>query len=245
MKMMLRAFLLTTMLVGLTHSVDAQTSQGPLSISARGNGLVEVEPDQARFMFSIVSKAKTPDEASRLNEDATANTLREVRRAGIEERHIQVSGVRLQPNREWDETGRRWIERGFESVRDVSVTVNDLTVLPNLVASVVAKGANRVNGIQYTLQNTSLHEQAALSLAVQDAQARASAMASPLGFDTVRAVRIAEEGLRAPEPIMMEAAMLMKSSDASSGGNPEAYAGGLITVRASVVVDFVALASRE
>lgn len=236
--------LLTTMLVTFANPLYAQFV-GPVSITARGEGVVEVQPDQAVFMFSVVTHAKSPDEASRLNEDATASALREVRRAGIQERHIQVAGTRLQPKREWDEAARRWIEQGFESVRDVTVTVNDLAILPDLVASVIEQGANRVNGLRYALQNTSLHEQAALSLAVHDAQARAQAMAAPLGSESLRAVRIVEDGLRAPEPVMMEAAMLQKSSDVRASGNPEAYAGGLITVRASVVIDFVTFKDEE
>ncbi len=206
------------------------------SISTRGEGTVEIPADKAEVRVSIVTRSAEPNTASEENETETATILRTMRAAGIPEADLQVASVRLQPHREWDSDRRGWVEAGFEAVRSVRITVRDLAVLPELVASIVDNGVNRIDGVQYMLSSPKDHEVEALRLAVVDAHRRARAIAGGLGYSEVQVVSVKEDGVSAPQPMMrLESAMVAKDS---GGGNPEAWAEGTITVRAVVEAHF-------
>jgi len=206
------------------------------SISTRGEGKLQIPADMAEVHVSVVTVSAEPDRASARNEEESAAVLRTVRAAGVADADMQVESVRLQPHREWNNTRREWESAGFEAVRSVRITVRDLGALPGLVASIVENGANRIDGVRYQLSDPKGHEVEALRLAVVDARRRAVAIAEGLGLDRVRVVSVTEEGVSAPQPMMrVESAMIQKDE---AGGNPEAWAEGTITVRASVQAHF-------
>lgn len=231
---MKRHLSLLALFILLVGSSSAQTI-----LQSRGTGIVMVEPDQASLRFSIVTEHDNPQTAMSLNEEASAAALRAVRSLGIADRHLQVQNIQLEPKREWNEPGRRWIQLGYEARRFVSVTVTDLDVLPNLVSAVVAQGANRLEQLQYELADRSVAELSALGKAVSNAKARALAMAAALGSSSVTAVRVIEEGTRMPEPVLM-ARSFAKDEMAQMDGAPDpaAWSGGLIEVRVAVSAEF-------
>ncbi|MEQ9105424.1 MAG: SIMPL domain-containing protein [Rhodothermales bacterium] len=243
MKRHLTLFALFIFLVGTSNAQTGHHSGTPYDIrsvlQSRGEGTVMVEPDQATLRFSIVTEHKNPQTAMQLNEDASGTALRAVRSLGIADRHLQVQNIRLEPKREWNEEGRRWVELGYEARRFVSVTVTDLDVLPNLVSAVVDEGANRLEQLQYELADRSAAELEALGKAVANAKARAMAMAAALGSSKVVPIRVIEEGASMPEPVLM-ARSFAKDEMAQMGGAPDpaAWSGGLIEVRVAVSAEF-------
>lgn len=208
------------------------------TITVSGEGTVDVIPDQATVRFGIVTRANDPETARQRNAEAAREAMNAVRSLGVAERKIQMQTLQLQPAREYNQETRRYEEVGFEAIREVVVVVEDLDTLPTLVAQVVQRGANRLNGIHYDLQDRDAVRDEALRKAVQRARAKAALMATTLGADLGPVLQIAEQGLVMPRPQMQVEAMYARASADQAAPEPEAYAAGEIEVRATVQVVF-------
>ena len=146
---------------------------------------------------------------------------------------------RLQPAREYDRETRRYVEIGFEISRRLVVELEDLDQLPTLIAQVVQKGANRLEGITYDLQNREEVRNDALRAAVTNARSKAELMAAALGAEVGEAIRVIEQGIHVPGPLRTE--LMQASSDmlkTAAAPEPEAYAAGELEIRATVGVTF-------
>jgi uncharacterized protein YggE len=217
---------------------DPPVVQQPVvrTVTVEGVGTVEAEPDRATLQFAVVTRAAEPEDARRQNAEAAEQAMDAVRALGVEERKIQLLSLRL--DEEYDYANNRRERIGFIARRDVKVTVDDLDLVPDLVAEVVQQGANELNGIQYELQNRDAVEDEALQAAVARARQKAGLMAGALGYALGPALTVAEGAVRfpRPQPVMYARAEMIEQT--SADGNPGAYAAGEIVVRANVTVTF-------
>ncbi|MEM1094182.1 MAG: SIMPL domain-containing protein [Bacteroidota bacterium] len=208
------------------------------TINVSGEGIIEAVPDMVTVRFGVVTRSTDPEEARRLNADAASETMNAVRALGVDERKIQVETLRLDPAREYNQQTRRYDEIGFDAIRVVVVKLEDLDMLPTLIAEVVQKGANRLEGIAYGLQDRQPLKRAALEQALLDAQAKADLMALTLGAERGLVQQISEQGVQMPRPVYREMALAStKMADAAPA--PDAYAAGELAVRATVQVVFL------
>ncbi len=207
-------------------------------ITVSGEGVITTMPDRATVDFAVVSRNELPDAARIENEKAAATALNAIRALGVDEKDIQMQNMNLNQLREYDPDRRTYIENGFEATRSLVVTVRDLKKLPDLVAALVSNGANRMNSIQYGLDNRDQVELDVLRLAVARARAKASIMAAEFGLELGAVLQLNEQGISIPSPVIrMETASYDMAS--KSSGDPDAYASGQIEVRASVTAVFL------
>ena len=232
--------LLLASLFVLPVQAQVMPDQAPFRrhVSVSGEGIVHTVPDKATVRFGIVTQAMDPEAARQMNATAAREAMSAVRELGIEERKMRLETLTLQPAREYDPDQRRWIEKGFEATRQVVVEVNDLDVLPQLVAEVVQKGANRLNGVAYDLENRDAARNEALAKALNTAREKAELMASTLGAELGPVLTISEQQFDFPRPVMQLARAEMATSKDAAAPEPEAYAAGEIEVRAVVQVVF-------
>lgn len=217
---------------------SAQESGGPAQLTVSGEGVIKTAPDMATLVFGVVSRDARPDIARSKNATAAAAALNAVRALGVEEKDIQMQNMRITPLREYDQDRRTYVQNGYEATRSLAVTVRDLDLLPDLVAAIIEKGANRMNSIQYGLDDRADIELEVLRLAVAAARAKADVMASQLGMTLGSVYRLSEQGISVPRPVMrMEAAYDVSAAKAMA--EPDAFAGGQIEVRAVVTAVFL------
>ena len=204
-------------------------------MTVSGVGTVDVEPDEATVQFAVVTRAETAEAARQQNARAAEQAMNAVRALGIADRKIQLLNLRL--DEEWDYQNNQRIRKGFIARRDVKVVIEDLDLVPGLVATVVEEGANELNGIQYGLQDRDAVENQALQAAIVRAREKAQLMAEALGAGLGRVVQVVEGGVQFPQPQPVMYARAEMAMDQSES-NPGAYAAGEITVRATVTVTF-------
>ena len=238
--------LLTTTVLGLLlftpRSSTAQTEphhkyDTRRTVSVSGEGIVRVEPDMAVVHFGVVSVAEDPEEARRRNAEASSRAMNAVRDLGIEDRFIRMQMLRLQPHREWVDDQRRYVESGFEAIREVVVEVHNLDQLPMLVSTVVQQGANRLEQVTYDIENRDQARNGALQQAVNNAREKARLIASTLGEDLGPVQNITEQSFDFPRP-MVDLRMEMAQTSAAAP-DPDAYAAGELEVRVLVQASFV------
>lgn len=236
---MLRWLLFFALFPLLAPTAGAQTvPEGLRTVSVTGEGVIRAEPDQATLRFGVVTEAASAENAREANAAAASRALNAVRELGVPERKIRLETLSLQPRREFDPETRRYRELGYEAVREVVVELDDLELLPVVVAQVVESGANRLNGIAYDLQNRDAVRSEALREAVLTARTKAALLAETLGEGLGAVHSINEQSFDFPRP-MYRAAMAMDMAKAEAAPEPEAYAAGEIEVRAVVAVTFL------
>jgi uncharacterized protein YggE len=166
-----------------------------------------------------------------------------VRALDIPEEKIKMEGLQLQPWREYNPKTRQYDEKGFEATRRVSVVLDDLEQLPTLVARVVQQGANRLQGINYELQDRESVRNDALREAAENARDKARLLAETLGARLGPVRMINEQSFSMPPMRVRSAEMTAMAAKADAQPEPDAYAAGEMEVTASVQVSFDLIAT--
>jgi uncharacterized protein YggE len=199
----------------------------PRTVTVSGDALVYAAPDRAIVRIGVQTEGQQADDTLERHEEDVERVLTSIRRAGIADREIEITSLSL--GERWVEGGRR---DGYVASRVVAVTIDDLRQVPEIVAMSVAQGANRLDGLVYTLRDADRFEDQALTEAFERAREKAERIAAAAGMRVGRVAQVHELGTVPPVPVPMpEMAMNM---DARAG----AYSAGSTEVRAVVVVTF-------
>jgi hypothetical protein len=201
-------------------------------IVTNGEGLVKRAPDRAWVTIGAESRARTAQEAQRLNIDAMTAVNERIKAAGIPADAIQTTGYNLQP--EFDYVNGKQTLRGYVARNQVQVRVDALGKTGDVIAAAVGTGATNVSGVRFDLKDRETIEREALRVAVQDARLRANAAATGAGVSIDRVIRVEEqrEMIDGPRPMQMNMAM-MRQESANTAVPIEA---GEIEVRARVTL---------
>jgi uncharacterized protein YggE len=217
--------------------VTAQEAPSP-AVTVSGEGTVTAQPDQAVVRFGVVTRAETAQETRAKNATAAKTAMNAVRDLDVPEEKMRLESLRLQPRYEYDdeEDERRLV--GYEATRQVVVELDDLEVLPQLVADVVEGGANRLDKIDYQLSDRSRFRDEALREAAQSAHDKARLLAGTLDADLGPVRTINEQSFDFVRPRPQRAQMQVAKTADAAQAEPEAYAAGEIEVSAQVQVVF-------
>ena len=204
----------------------------PAVIVTNGEGLVKRAPDRAWVTIGAESRARTAQEAQRLNTDAMTAVIDRIKAAGIPADAVQTTGYNLQP--EFDYVNGKQTLRGYVARNQVQVRVDALAKTGDVIAAAVTTGATNVSGVRFDLKDREAVEREALRVAVQDARLRANAAATGAGVSIERVIRVEEqrEMIDGPRPMQMNMAM-MRQESAQAAVPIEA---GEIEVRARVTM---------
>ena len=202
----------------------------PGTITVMGEGVVSAAPDRAVVRLGVQTQAPTAAEALRQHEGDMARVLTRVRQFGIADREINIEALQL-----GDFYGPQGPD-GYQAYRVVAVTVDSLRIVPELIASVVEVGANRLDGVFYTLRESGRMRDRALDEAMNQARAKAERLAAAAGARLGDVVAIQEQGVGVVQPY--ERVMAVSAEAATVEPEPGAYSAGSSQVRATVVVQY-------
>ena len=156
-------------------------------------------PDVATISTGVVSQAADANAAMRANAAQMDKVMAAIRAAGIAERDIQTSGINLNPQYHYQQNKAPRIT-GYEARNTVSVKLRDLGKLGKIMDTLVAQGANELNGPSFEVDKPDEAYDEARRAALEKAQARAEMYAKTLGLKVRRIVSIDEGsgGFRPP-----------------------------------------------
>jgi len=193
-------------------AMTAYSSDGTLvSVSAQATS--KRVPDVATISTGVVTQAADANSAMRQNAERMAKVTAAIKSAGIASRDIQTSGVSLNAQYKYEQNQPPKIT-GYEARNTVSVKVRDIARLGKVMDSLVAAGANDLNGPSFEVDEPEAAYDEARRAALEKARARADMYAQALGLHVRRIVSIDEGsgGIRTPMPVMRAMA-----SDAYAG----------------------------
>ncbi len=197
-----------------------------LNLSAYGE--VKAAPDMASISLGVQTEAPTAAQAMRDNAARMSQVVAALKKAGIESKDIQTSGLSLNAQYDYQQNEPPKL-RGYQASNQVTITVYDLGKLGQTLDAVVAVGANQINGVSFGLKDSQASEDAARVKAVKALQAKAQLYAGAAGLRLVRLVNLSEGGGYAPAP----QPFLMRSAKAESVQSTPVEAGQL-SVRVDV-----------
>lgn len=205
----------------------AQMTSPTFNLSASGE--VRIAPDMARITTGVQTEAATAQEAMAQNRARMNQVIAALRRQGIEERHIQTSGLNLNAVYDYPQNEQPRL-RGYQASNQVTIQVNDLNNLGRAIDAVVEAGANQINGVSFGLADPRAAEDQARRAAVQALQAKAQLYAEATGLRLSGLRTLSEAGGYAPQPPVMYARAEAMMAD--GGATP--VQGGEIVVRIDI-----------
>ena len=229
----------------LPAAAQAQTAP---PVVAAGNTLLTVSaegrtaraPDLAVFTAGVASTGKTAGEALTANSADMNRVIAALKRAGIADRDIQTSNLSLNPVYEQQQPSRSYPSVaqqqpkiiGYQVSNNVTVRQRNLEEFGKVIDTLVAAGANQVNGPDFQIDRADPALDEARVEAIGKARARADLYARAAGLKVVRMVSISETGGYAPPPMPMYRVQM------AAEAAPAPVAAGEVALTTNVTVQF-------
>jgi uncharacterized protein len=209
-------------------------AKDPASVTASGEGRVEVAPDIALLSFGV--SARQPTVAAARDEVARgiARLITLARETGLKDEHIATAALSVNPEFDWHPETRERRLLGYVVSRQVSLRLTEINRLGELTEKALGLGVTEASPVVFDTSRRTALEAEALAAAARDARARAEVMAGALGAKVGVPLRVeAGSSSAAPRPMLR-----MAMAEADSMGGAETYQAGLIRISASVVASF-------
>ncbi len=173
------------------------------------SGEVSAVPDIATVGAGVVTQAPTAAAAMSENASRTAATVATIRKAGVADRDIQTTAISLSPQYRYADNQPPVIT-GYQASSRVSVRFRDIKKAGPILDSLVAAGANQIDGPALSIDKPEPLLDQARQKAVAEARARADLYARAAGLSVKRIVAISEGSFEPPmmprpAPMMMVA----------------------------------------
>jgi uncharacterized protein len=174
-------------------------STAPLSsIRVTGEARVTVRPDRVQIDIGVSSQAERSAQAAADNARQVEAVLAALRPAAGSTAQLKTISYSLSPDYQYHPGGGQPTLTGYTAVNVVRVTLDDLSRMGGVIDAATRAGANRVQGIQFTLRDPDAVRAQALHEAALRARADADVLASSLGLKVLRVLTVEESSPRLP-----------------------------------------------
>lgn len=202
------------------------------TMTVSGNGAASGKPDIATINLGVLSEAKTASEALEENNQKMATLLTSLKQAGIEEKDIQTSQFNVSPRytRYKNELGQSENRiSGYRVSNQVHVIVRELDGFGAILDTVIADGANTMNGISFGFSNPDPMVDAARVNAIKEARRKAELYAQTAGVSLGKILTFQEQYGSTPRPVHARAMVEDMKAVPIAVGESEITAGVTIT----------------
>jgi len=185
------------------------------SIRVTGDARVTAKPDRVQIDVGVTTRAALSQDAASQNARELEAVLAAVRKAAGPTAVLRTLSYSLNPNyRYHPKEGEPTIE-GYTALNVVQVQLDDLTRIGAVIDAATQSGANRVQGIQFTLRDQDTVRAQALREAATRARAEVDVLAAALGVKVLRILSVEESSPRfAPVRVYGGAARAMNAEAA-------------------------------
>jgi uncharacterized protein YggE len=209
-----------------------QTERPPRlpSVTANGEAVITVEPDQAQIDIGVVTQARNAPEAAKENAEKLARVMSEVKKFLGKGDEVKTASYSLNPNYRYPQGGKPEIV-GYTATNVLHIKTGALENVGKLIDAAMQSGANTIQRLVFTLKDEQSAQLQALRLASVKAKAKAEEMANALGLKIVKVLSVTE-GERGVRPIVMPQARTTQMEATAAAPTP--VEAGTIEVRSSV-----------
>ena len=210
---------------------------GPPTLQVTGRGETFATPDAATLRLGAVAEDEQAANAQAQVNEIMQRALKSLRDLKVPRDKIKTTGLSLSPVYEQQERPRG-ITRpriiGYRARNTLQVDVQDLQMIGRIIDAGVAAGANQIEGLSFQLKKDQQARREALRLAVEEARAKADAIADAMGIRIKGVYEVIEGGVHVLQPRMeMGQARMAMGADMSTPVEP-----GEIRIEATVTVEY-------
>jgi uncharacterized protein len=200
------------------------------SVTAMGEAVITVEPDQAQIDIGVVTQARNAPEAAKETAEKLARVMSDVKKLLGKGDEVKTASYSLNPNYRYPQGGKPEIV-GYTATNVLHIQTGTLENVGKLIDAAMQSGANTIQRLSFTLKDEHSAQLQALRLASTKARAKAEAMADALGLKIIRVLSLAE-GERGVRPIVMPQPRVAQMEAQAAAPTP--VEAGTIEVRSSV-----------
>jgi len=198
-------------------------------IQANGSGSVSAKPDMATVHVTIVEQRESAIEAFRANSAKVNMVFANIKEFGISMDNVKTDDLSIYP--EYTRVDNKPpVFAGYVVRNGMSITIDDVTKVGNILDAVISSGVNQINGIAFSVKNKEDLIKKARILAVIDARSKAQMLANSAGVKLGSATSISES---ATFPRMSMNKMMSESGDT----NMVAEGKSNITINVNITFD--------
>lgn len=167
-----------------------------------GKGTVSVKPDTAEVIIGVITENVQLEVAQQENAGKIQQVINSIMELGVSSKNIQTESYNIRAN--YDYINGRQVFRGYEVTNNLKVLIRNINSAGEIIDTAVKNGANSLSGIIFIVSNETRYYYQALRLAIEDAQNKASVMASELKVKLNRIpIQINEQTEEATTPLVM------------------------------------------
>jgi len=180
---------------------ESNLSYTKTTLTVVGYGLVRYNPDSLSVSFTMVGQGTSAEEALTRCSEKTVAVINLLKSLGISEEDMKTSYINVYPVYDWEAKPPRII--GYQAEYSLSVVVRDIQMASKVIDNAVKAGADRINGVTFTLSSGKKDElkMEAIKAAVEDARAKANIIAKTLGLKILSIESISLFSTEVPMPI--------------------------------------------
>ena len=175
------------------------------TIAVSETGEVYAKPDLALTTFSVITEAKTVDQALSENTKNMNAVIDSIKKQGVEDKDIKTTRFNISPRYEYQKVGTeiypyppgKRVLVGYEVTQSLEVKIRDLTKIGDIIQEATVAGANQVGDLQLTIDKQDELKAQARKEAIKKAKTKAEELASQLGIKLVRITNFSE-GISVP-----------------------------------------------
>ena len=202
------------------------------SVTANGEAVITVEPDQAQIDIGVVTQARSAPDAAKENAEKLARAMSQVKKLLGKGDEVKTASYSLNPNYRYPQGGKPEIV-GYTATNVLQIKTGSLENVGKLIDAAMQSGANTIQRLIFTLKDEQSAQLQALRLASTKAKAKAEAMANALGLEIIKILSVTE-GERGVRPIVMPQPRVAQMD--TQVATPTPVEPGTIEVRSSVTL---------
>jgi len=180
---------------------ESNLSYTKTTLTVVGYGLVRYAPDSLSVSFTMIGQGAYAEEALTRCSEKTVAVINLLKSLGISEEDMKTSYINAYPVYDWEAKPPTII--GYEAAYSLSVVVRETPMAGKVIDNAVKAGADRIDGIVFTLSSGKENElkMEAIKVAVEDARTKASIIAKTLGLKILNIESISLSSIEVPTPI--------------------------------------------
>lgn len=230
-KMKIFLFALAAGLLLLAPQAAEAATEPPVLI-VEGSGRAEAAPDRATIAIGVVTQAADAKTAQEENARKATTVKNAIVASGIPEANIQTRGYYFMPLYERQDRGHEHEITGYQAENTVTVLVENIADVSRVIDLALKSGANNISSLNFGAKNADKVRKAALKSAVDDARAKADALAAALGRRVVGLKSVSESSYPLAERSV--GAKMLMAADAP----PTPISPGMLEMNVDVHIEY-------
>lgn len=186
------------------------------TVRASAEATITAKPDRAQITVGVVTESATAKEAADQNANATAQLIQTLKQVLSGRGDVKTPSYSISPQYQYANDKPPKLT-GYRAENSVLVTVDDLSLVGEVIDSSTNSGANTIGGIAFTLRNDEAVRNEAFAQAAIKAQATAEAIARALKLHVLGILQAETVGAGPVHPMISpQPVALMKATRAAT-----------------------------